>query len=92
MVFDVLKQIFVISLKLLVKSVFDFIGINFKINFFLQYLYEKSRGVCETLWYAPGGNKVKKAIFSFKVKVKVTRSLTLVPFEKAPLVEYACQI
>ena len=30
--------------------------------------------VCETLWYAPSGNKVEKAIFSFKV----TRSLTLV--------------
>ena len=36
-------------------------------------IYEKkSRGVCETLQYAPGGNKVEKAIFSFKVKVKVT--------------------
>ena len=29
----------------------------------------KSRGVCETLQYAPDGNKVEKAIFSFKVKV-----------------------
>ena len=53
---------------------------------------EKSRGVCETLQYAPGGNKVEKAIFSFKVKVKVTRSLTLVSFGRASLVEYACQI
>ena len=44
---------------------------------------KKSRGVCETLRYAPGGNKVEKAIFSFKVKVKVTRSLTLVSFERA---------
>ena len=52
----------------------------------------KSRGVCKTLQYAPGGNKVEKAIFSFKVKVKVTRSLTLVSFERASLVEYACQI
>ena len=34
----------------------------------------------------------KKAIFSFKVKVKVTRSLTLVSFERASLVEYAIQI
>ena len=42
--------------------------------------------------YVPGGNKVQKAIFSFKVKVKVTMSLTLVPFERASLVEYACQI
>ena len=31
--------------------------------------------------YAPGCNKVQKAIFSFKVKIKVTRSLTLVSFE-----------
>ena len=53
---------------------------------------KKSRGVCETLQYAPGGNKVEKAIFSFKVKVEVTRSLTLVSFERASLVEYACQI
>ena len=44
---------------------------------------KKSRGVCETLQYAPGGNKVEKAIFSFKVKVKVTRSLTLVSSERA---------
>ena len=49
---------------------------------------KKSRGVCETPQYAPGGNKVEKAIFSFKV----TRSLTLVSFERASLVEYACQI
>ena len=49
--------------------------------------------------YAPGGNKVQKTIFSFKVKVfnlkvrvKVTRSLTLVSIERASLVEYACQI
>ena len=29
--------------------------------------YKKSMGVCETLQYAPGGNKVEKVIFSFKV-------------------------
>ena len=49
----------------------------------------------ECLWnttVCPGGNKGEKAIFSFKVKVKVTRSLTLVSFERASLVEYACQI
>ena len=40
--------------------------------------------------YAPGSNKVQKAIFSFNVKAKVTRSLTLVSFERASLVEYAC--
>ena len=42
--------------------------------------------------YAPGGNKVQKAVFSFKVKVKVTRSLILVSFERASLVKDACQI
>ena len=42
----------------------------------------KPRCVCETLQYAPGGNKVEKASFSFQVKVKVTRSLTLVSIEK----------
>ena len=40
--------------------------------------------------YAPGGNKFQKAILIFKVKVKVTRSLTLVSFERASLVEHAC--
>ena len=33
-----------------------------------------------------------QAIFSAKVKVKVTRSLTMVSFERASIVEYACQI
>ena len=47
---------------------------------------KKPMGVCETVQYDPGGNKVEKAIFSFKVKVKVTRSLTLVSFERASLV------
>ena len=28
--------------------------------------------------YAPGGNKVQKAIFSFKVLAKVTRSLMMI--------------
>ena len=46
---------------------------------------KKSRCVSETLQYAPSGNKVQKAIFSFKVKVKVTRSLTLVSLERASL-------
>ena len=53
---------------------------------------KKSRRVCETLQYAPGGNKVQKAFFGSKVKIKVTRSLTLVSFERASLGEYACQI
>ena len=34
--------------------------------------------------------KSKKAIFNFHVKVKVTRSLTLVSFDRVSLVEYAC--
>ena len=50
---------------------------------------EKNQGVF-VKHYAPGGNKVLKAIFSFKVKV--TRLLTLVSFEWVSLMEYACQI
>ena len=42
--------------------------------------------------YAPGGNKVQKAIFIAKVRVKVTRSLTLESFERASLAEYAYQL
>ena len=38
---------------------------------------QKNQGVF-VKHYAPGGNKVQKAIFCFKVKIKVTRSLTLV--------------
>ena len=34
----------------------------------------------------------RKTIFSLKVKVKVKRLLTLVSFERALIVEYACQI
>ena len=37
----------------------------------------------------PAATKSKKAIFSTVGKVKVTRSLTLMSFEKAPLVENA---
>ena len=40
----------------------------------------------------PAATESEKAIFRTKVKVKVTRSLTLVSFERASLVEYACQI
>ena len=42
--------------------------------------------------YAPGGNKVHKAIISSKVKVKIIRSLTLMSIERVSLVEYTCQI
>ena len=52
---------------------------------------KKSQGVF-VKHYAPGGNKVQKGIFSFKVRVNITRSLTLVSFERLSLVEYACQI
>ena len=41
--------------------------------------------------YAPTGiSSKKKAIFSAKVTVKVRRSFTLVSFEMASCVEYAC--
>ena len=62
-----------------------------KMGFNIQMYQIKNQGVFVN-HYAPGGNKVQKAIFSFKVKVKVTRSLTLVSFERVSLVEYACQI
>ena len=42
--------------------------------------------------YATGVNKVQKDILSTEVEVKVTMSLTLVSFERVPLVKYACQI
>ena len=42
--------------------------------------------------YVLGGDKVLKTIFSTKVKVKVTRSLTLVSCKSTSLVKYACQI
>ena len=59
----------------------------------LRLRWAKNQGVFVKHYsMPPGGNKVEKAIFSFKVKVKVTRSLTLVSFERASLVEYACQI
>ena len=40
----------------------------------------------------PAATKSKTLFFSFKVKVKVTMSLTLVSFERASLVEYAFNI
>ena len=54
--------------------------------------YKKLRCVCETRTMPPAATKSKEAIFRAKVKVKVTRSLTLVSFERASLVEYVCQI
>ena len=58
---------------------------------FATFSRKKNQGVF-VKHYAHGSNKVYKAIFSFKVKVKVTRSLTLVSFERASLVEYTWQI
>ena len=77
----------------------DFIGapylpmyLIFVINLF-KCLIIKNQGVFVKHYsMPPAATKLKKAIFSFKVKVKVTRSLTLVSFERASLVEYACQI
>ena len=44
----------------------------------------KNQGVfVKHYMFAPGGNQVQKAILSFKVKVKVTRSLTFMSFERA---------
>ena len=54
---------------------------------------KKNQGVFVKYYmYALSSNKVQKAIFSFKVKVKVTRSLTLMSFERVSFMEYACQI
>ena len=39
----------------------------------------------------PAAIKSKLAIFSMQVSVKVTRSLTLVPFERVSLSEYAAK-
>ena len=40
----------------------------------------------------PAATEFEKVIFGAKVKVKVTRSLTFVSFERVSLVEYACLI
>ena len=50
-----------------------------------MYLFVKYNAPCQQ-------QNLKKAIFSIKVKVKVTRSLTWVLFERASLVENAFQI
>ena len=70
----------------------DFESIPSHRTFESECRMKKSRGVCETLTMPPAATKSKKAIFSAKVKVKVTMPLTLVTFERASLVEYACQI
>ena len=40
----------------------------------------------------PAAAKSKIGYFSIKATMKVTRSLSLVSFERVSLVEYACQI
>ena len=57
----------------------------------MDYFNIKDQGVF-VKHYAPVATESEKAIFSTKVKVKVTRSLSLVSFERASLFEYACQI
>ena len=60
----------------------------------MSNISEKNQGVFVKHYSMPpaASAKTEKAIFSMKVKVKVTRSLTLLSFERASLVEYACQI
>ena len=63
---------------------FSFSGVTTSFAFYTIEFKGKNQGVF-VKQYAPGDNKVPKAIFSFKVKV--TRSLTLVSLERASLVE-----
>ena len=51
----------------------------------------KTRYICKIYYIPSMVTKTEKDIFSVKVKVKVTRSLTLMSFGRASLVEYACQ-
>ena len=57
----------------------------------LKNFFKKRVCLCETRM-PPAATKSKLAIFSIKVTVKVTRSLTLVSFERVSLVEYDCII
>ena len=59
----------------------------------LSICSKKNKGVfVKHYGMPPAATKSEKAIFNFKVKVKITRSLTLVSFERASLVEYVCPI
>ena len=89
--------IFEISYRLLIGILFDFVPhLNVQESLAESTFLFTGVASCRSLknqgvfvkHYAPGGNKVQKAIFSFKV----TRSLTLVSFERVSLLEYACQI
>ena len=63
------------------------------INIIINFINKKNQGVFVKHYsMPPAATKVQKGIFGFKVKVKVTKSLSLVSFERASLVEYACQI
>ena len=67
---------------------------NILINIYEEVIYLKklkNQGVFVKHYGMPLVATVQKAIFSFNVKVKVTKSLTLVPFARVSLVEYACQ-
>ena len=60
-----------------------------KRNFIKAILFRQAKVVLyiidKKMWYALGGNTVRKAIFSTNVTVKVKMSLTLVSFEKVSL-------
>ena len=60
-----------------------------KIKCRLIYKYYKYKQEVFAKYYPP--TKSEKAIFSVKVKVKVTKSLNLVSIERASLVEYECK-
>ena len=61
------------------RDMINIIGISFS-----------ARCVCETL--PSVASRSEEAIFSQKVTVKITRSLTLVSLERKSLYEKACQI
>ena len=63
---------------------------NFHLNLITEDGYEiivKIKGCLWNTTVCPRRQQSQKHIFSFKVKFKVTRSLTLVSFERASLVE-----
>ena len=66
-----------------------YLNVRFKEQNVLHFVKIK---VC--LWniMTPAATESEKAVFSTKVKVKVTRSLTFMSFERTSLSEYICQI
>ena len=72
---------------------FDYTYISTILKYNLLKVKKISKNQCVFVKHygmPPAATKSKKLFFSLKVKVKVTRSLTLVLFERASLVEYAC--